>query len=135
MKTVSRLVLFCGPLVLGGACGDDDFIAPQLIDNIDISMGDCAGLHIDETCQLEVLVRDQDGDVIDDAMIFWSTPDITIATVDFQGRVTGVTEGRATIFAKSTPGPPTDCQLQGVVCDTQDVSVSKPAEPGPEPRL
>ena len=60
--------------------------------------------------------------------------DITIATVDFEGRVTGRGEGTATIFAKSAPGPVTVCQQTGVICDSVAISVDEPDPgPGPEP--
>lgn len=132
MRIPRRLALACGLLVLGGACGDDDFVGPEVITNIELSLGDCAGLQVAQTCQLEVVVRSQDGGLIEDAALTWRTPDITVATVDFQGRVTGVREGNATIFVQSAPGPNV-CQLEGVICDTQNVSVTEP-EPGPGPQ-
>lgn len=139
MRNTRRSVLFGSlvvvgvPLALAAACGDDDFMGPELIAMIDLSIGDCSGLRVDETCQLEVVARTQEGTVIEDPRLNWRTPDITVATVDFQGRVTGVAEGNATIFVQSTPGPDV-CQFQEVICDTQTVSVSEPAGPGPGPQ-
>lgn len=127
-----RPILCYGLLLLGAACGDDDFVAPEVIDRIDLSLGDCAGLQVGETCQLEVVVRSQSGSVMDDAALTWRTPDFTIATVDFEGRVTGHREGSAEIFVQSAPGPNV-CQFQGVVCDSQIVAVTEP-EPGPGPQ-
>lgn len=122
-------------LVLALACGDDDFAGPEdPIAFLDLSIGNCSGLLVDETCQLEAVARTQDGTVIEDPQIFWFTPDITVATVDFQGNVTGVSEGNATISVQSAPGP-NACQNQGVViCDSQVVSVSEPPDPGPGPQ-
>lgn len=133
MKIPGWLALACGLLVVAAACGDDDFVGPEIIATIDLSLGDCGGLRVNQTCQLEVVVRDQDGSIIEDPFLTWRTPDITIATVDFQGRVTGVRQGQATIFVQSAPGP-NDCQIQDVVCDSQTVSVAAP-EPGPGPEL
>ena len=128
------VILAGGLLVLGAACDEDDFMAPELPASINISIGDCSGLRVGETCQLQAIVQSQDGNIIEDAQIHWRTPDITVATVDFQGKVTGVSKGVATIFAQSAPGPNV-CQSQDVVCDTQSVSVSEQQEPGPEPPL
>jgi hypothetical protein len=114
------------------ACEEDDITAPPVLASIDLSIGDCAGLLVGESCQLGVVVRTQDGSVIEDAGLTWRTPNITIATVDFQGRVTGVREGAATIFAQSAPGP-NDCQIEGVICDSLTVSVTEP-DPGPGPQ-
>ena len=132
LKIARRLALGCGLLLLGAACGDDDFVAPEIIATINLSLGDCAGLQVGETCQLEVVVLSQSGDVVEDATLTWRTPDFTVATVDFEGRVTGHREGSATIFVQSAPGPNV-CQFQGVVCDSQVVAVTEP-EPGPGPQ-
>ena len=105
----------------------------EIIGDIALSVGDCGGLVVDETCQLGVIVRSTEGAVLSGAQLDWTTPDITIATVDFEGRVTGVSEGAATIFAKSAPGPSSVCQQQGVVCDSLVIFVDEP-DPGPGPQ-
>lgn len=132
MRIVSRFFLLGGLLALAGACDGDDFVGPQMIDTLDLSLGDCAGLQIDQTCQLVVMVRAQDGSVLEDAVLHWRTPDVIVATVDFQGRVTGVREGQARIFVQSAPGPNV-CEFQGVICDSLNVSVTEP-DPGPGPQ-
>ncbi|HKY59485.1 MAG TPA: Ig-like domain-containing protein [Gemmatimonadota bacterium] len=133
MRSWRRLVLVVAALAPAGACEDDDIMAPQVIQAIDLSIGDCAGLLVDETCQLGVVVRATDGTVLTDVQLDWNTPDFTVATVDFQGRVTGVREGTATIFAKSAPGPSSVCQQTGVICDSLTISVDEP-DPGPGPQ-
>ena len=132
MRSRSCLALVAAALAPLAACEEDDITAPQVIGAIDLSIGDCAGLLVDETCQLAVIVRSTDGTVIPDLQLDWNTPDITIATVDFEGRVTGRGEGTATIFAKSAPGPSSVCQLTGVICDSLSISVDE-TDPGPGP--
>ncbi len=132
MRITRSSVLLGGLLALAVACEEDDFMGVELIADIDLSLGDCAGLQVDETCQLEAVARTQDGSVMEDPELHWRTPDITVATVDFQGAVTGVSEGQAEIFVQSAPGPNV-CQIQDVVCATQTVSVSEP-DPGPGPQ-
>jgi hypothetical protein len=104
-----------------------------VIQAIDLSIGDCAGLLVNEVCQLGVVVRGMDGSVLTDVQLNWDTPDVTVATVDFEGRVTGVREGLATIFAKSAPGPSSVCQQIGVICDSLTISVDE-TDPGPGPQ-
>ena len=132
MRSWRCLPLLAAALASVGACGEDDITAPPVIASIDLTIGDCAGLQVDETCQLGVVVRGTDGAVLSDVQLDWDTPDITIATVDFEGRVTGVREGTATIFAKSAPGPSSVCQQIGVICDSQAISVDE-TDPGPGP--
>ncbi|HWC06693.1 MAG TPA: hypothetical protein VG799_05555 [Gemmatimonadota bacterium] len=128
------LALMAAALAPLGACEEDDLTAPEVIGAIDLSIGDCAGLQVDDICQLAVTVRSTDGTVLPDVQLDWNTPDITIATVDFEGRVTGRGEGVATIFAKSAAGPPSVCQQTGVICDSLSISVvENDPGPGPEP--
>jgi hypothetical protein len=132
MRSRRCLALAAAVLAPLGACEEDDLTAPEVIGAIDLSIGDCAGLLVDETCQLAVVVRSTEGTVLPDVQLDWNTPDITIATVDFEGRVTGRGEGTAMIFAKSAPGPVTVCQQAGVICDSVSIAVDEP-EPGPGP--
>ena len=133
MRSWRCLALVAAALAPVGACEEDDITAPPVIAAIDLSIGDCAGLRVDETCQLGVVVRGTDGAVLTDIQLDWDTPDITIATVVFEGRVTGVREGTATIFAKSAPGPSSVCQQIGVICDSVPLSVDE-TDPGPGPQ-
>jgi hypothetical protein len=133
MRSWRCLPLVAAALAPVGACEEDDITAPPVIAAIDLSIGDCAGLRVDETCQLGVVVRGMDGAVLTDVQLDWNTPNITIATVDFEGRVTGVREGTATIFAKSAAGPNSVCQEVGVICDSLPVSVDE-TDPGPGPQ-
>ncbi len=134
MRITIRFALLSVPLLLGLACDDNEITAPELIARIDVLAGDCPGLEVGETCQLEAVARTADGTVIESPDITWFTPDILIANVDFQGRVTGVAPGQAEIFAQSVPGP-NACQQEVVVCDSQIVGVleSPPPIPGPQP--
>lgn len=133
MRSWRCLTLVAAALASLGACEEDDITAPPVVAAIDLSIGDCAGLLVDETCQLVVVVRGSDGSVLSDVQLNWDTPDITIATVDFEGRVTGRGEGTATIFAKSAPGPSSVCQQIGVICDSLSISVDE-TDPGPGPQ-
>lgn len=133
MRSRLHLALLGALLAPMTACDEDDITAPQIIAAIDLSLGDCAGLEVDETCQLVAVARTSEGAVIGDAQLNWDTPDITVATVDFEGHVTGVREGTARIFAKSAPGPSTICTQTGVICDSLTLSVTEPPGPGPGP--
>jgi hypothetical protein len=133
MRFRRHLVLVAAALAPLGACEEDDLTAPPVIQAIDLSIGDCAGLLVNEVCQLGVVVRGMDGSVLTDVQLNWDTPDVTVATVDFEGRVTGVREGLATIFAKSAPGPSSVCQQIGVICDSLTISVDE-TDPGPGPQ-
>ena len=136
MRSWRCLASVAAALALVGACEEDDITAPPVIASINVLIGDCAGLQVDETCQLEVVVRATDGTTLSDVQLDWDTLDITIATVDFEGRVTAVREGTATIFAKSAPGPSSVCQQVGVVCGSRSIFVddTSPAPgPGPQP--
>jgi hypothetical protein len=134
MRSCRWLVLVAALLAPLMACEEDDINAPEVIGAIDLSIGDCAGLVVNETCQLAVVVRSTAGTVLPDVQLDWNTPDITIATVDFEGRVTGRGEGTATIFAKSAAGPPSVCEQTGVICDSLSISVvENDPGPGPEP--
>lgn len=134
MRITIRFALLAVPLLLGVACDENEITAPELIARIDILAGDCPGLEVGDTCQLEVVVRDIEGSVIENPEITWFTPDILVATVDFQGQVTGVGPGNAEIFAQSAPGP-NACESDFVVCDSQIVGVLEqpPPNPGPQP--
>ncbi|MGH7570508.1 MAG: Ig-like domain-containing protein [Gemmatimonadota bacterium] len=134
MRITSRFTLLIGLLVLGTACDEDEIIAPQLIAQINVLLGDCTGLEVGDTCQLEVVARTADGTVIESPDITWFTPDITVATVDFQGHVTGTGVGQAEIFAQSVPGP-NACEQDTVVCGSRTVGVFEPTPgpPGPQP--
>jgi len=133
VRSWRHLVLLAAALTPVGACDEDDITAPPVIQAIDLSIGDCAGLRINEVCQLGVVVRAMDGTVLTDVQLNWDTPDFTVATVDFEGRVRGVREGLATIFAKSAPGPSSVCQQIGVICDSLTISVDE-TDPGPGPQ-
>ena len=133
MRITIRFALLAVSLLLGVACDDDEIIAPELIARIDILSGDCPGLEVGDTCQLEAVARTADGTVIESPDITWFTPHILIANVDFQGRVTGVGPGQAEIFAQSVPGP-NACEQEIVVCDSQIVGVLEPPSPNPGPQ-
>ena len=64
MKSWRCLALVAAALAPVGACEEDDITAPPVIASIDLSIGDCAGLRVDETCQLSVVVRGMDGERI-----------------------------------------------------------------------
>ncbi|MGH7556567.1 MAG: Ig-like domain-containing protein [Gemmatimonadota bacterium] len=133
MRITSRFALLAGLLVPGVGCDEGSFTPPPLIASITVSLGDCAGLEIGETCRLEAVVRTADGTVIENPDITWFTPDIIVATVNFQGQVTGMSAGQADIFAQSVPGP-NACQLETVICGSRTVGVVEPQQsPGPQP--
>ncbi|MGH7549556.1 MAG: Ig-like domain-containing protein [Gemmatimonadota bacterium] len=132
MRITSRFALLVGLLVPGVGCDEGSFTPPPRIASITVSLGDCAGLEVGDTCQLEVEARTADGTVIESPDINWFTEDIIFATVDFQGQVTGMSAGQADIFAQSVPGP-NACQLETVICGSRTVGVFEPPPQGPGP--
>jgi uncharacterized protein YjdB len=56
-------------------------------------------LNTGQTMQFEAVVKDADGNVLQDRLVAWSTSDDQVATVDGEGAVTGAGAGSATIAA------------------------------------
>jgi hypothetical protein len=56
-------------------------------------------LLVDEALQLTATVRDEDGELVTDREVSWTSSDPNVASVNAQGLVTGVDDGVATISA------------------------------------
>jgi trimeric autotransporter adhesin len=74
--------------------------APVPVASVEVSP-DSADVVILGTVQLEATVRDSDGNVLTDREIAWSSSNNLVASVNNNGRVTGVAPGTATITATS----------------------------------
>ncbi|MGH7564359.1 MAG: Ig-like domain-containing protein [Gemmatimonadota bacterium] len=133
MKPARKALFLIGLPAMALACDEGDGpLGPPLIAEISLTVGDCSGLQTGETCQLEASAHSADGTIIEDSTLYWRSGDITVATVNFQGRVTGTREGSATIFVQAIPGI-NACERSGVVCASATVVVTDPPEE-PEPR-
>ena len=105
-------------------CGGSEFSPPLSIAQINLSIGDCGGLRVAEMCTLDVIAIDSGGSVVTDPSLQWSSRDPFIASVDFQGNVTGAGAGNATILV----------QTQDLtIMDETTVTVLEPLPPPPEP--
>jgi hypothetical protein len=60
---------------------------------------DAATIEPDETVQLEAILRDHRGYVVSNRAKTWTSSDVSVATVDQSGLVTGLAVGQATIEA------------------------------------
>ncbi len=64
-----------------------------------VSPGSAALSALGETARLTVEVRDQNGRVMAEAAVAWTTSDAAVPAVDASGLVTAVANGSATITA------------------------------------
>lgn len=80
-----------------------------------------ASLVAGETLQLTAVVRDSTGAVVEGAPVIWLAAPFDVAAVDAEGRLTGLRQGRAQVFAmlggspgvatiEVTPKPPVDME-------------------------
>lgn len=99
--------LLAGP-VLGSACDGDDVSAPPFIQQILLSTGDCSNLQEGRTCQLDIVVLDSEGEVVEEPRLQWRSSSIVLATVSASGVVTGLREGSVTITASTLSGAVSD---------------------------
>lgn len=113
-----------GPM-LGSACSGDDVSAPPFIQQILLSTGDCSGLQEGQTCQLDIVVLDSAGEIVDEPLLQWRSSSVVRATVSSSGVVTGLREGSVTITAST---------LSGAVSDQTSIFV-RPAPGGDLPPI
>jgi len=89
-------VLIAG--LIGSACSDDCPNCPGSPATVVISPGTSSVL-LDRELQLVALVYDKNGNLLSGHTATWSSNDDNIATVDMDGKVSGVAVGTATITA------------------------------------
>jgi hypothetical protein len=89
-------VLIAG--LIGSACSDDCPNCPGSPATVVISPGTSSVL-LDRDLQLVALVYDKNGNLLSGHTATWSSNDDNIATVDADGKVSGVAVGTATITA------------------------------------
>ncbi len=107
-------------------CGDSEFSPPLPIVQINLGIGDCAGLRVGEMCTLDVIAIDSGGMVVTDPSLRWSSNNAFVASVDFQGNVTGAGAGDATIMVQTQ---------DTMVMDEATVTVLEALPPPPEDGL
>lgn len=119
-------VLLVGALSLTG-CGEspDGPLGLEPIVRIELAAGGCGSLRVGEECQLTVTVFGEQGPMEADPLrIRWQSLNPTIATVDFEGVVTGAREGDAVI---------TVATINGLVTDQVSLRVGEAPPRPPEP--
>ena len=84
--------------LIGSACSDDCPNCPGSPATVVISPGTSSVL-LDRELQLVALVYDKNGNLLSGHTATWSSNDDNIATVDVDGKVSGVAVGTATITA------------------------------------
>jgi Big-like domain-containing protein len=89
-------VLMAG--LVGSACSDDCPNCPGSPASVAVSPGTSSVLENREL-QLVALVYDKNGNLLSGHMATWSSDDDNVATVDADGKVSGLTLGTATITA------------------------------------
>lgn len=107
-------------------CGDSEFSPPLPIVQINLGIGDCGGVRVGEMCTLNVIAIDSGGMVVTDPSLQWSSNNPFIASVDFQGNVTGAGAGSATILVQTQ---------DLLIMDQTTVTVLEPLPPPPEDEL
>jgi hypothetical protein len=122
-RPCARYVLLACMLV--GACDEAAIVAPRFVTRVRLDSGDCAGLHVGETCTLVATAFADDGEPVDDPRLEWRSANIVIATVTAFGVVRGHVPGNALIIV-GTPNR--------MVADSATVRVIE-SEPDPEPPL
>ena len=110
-------------LLLFDAAGCEDAkdpVAPLVVTRITLSNGGCATLRVGGQCQLVARALTAEGEEVPNATLVWSSDNVTRATVNFEGRVTGVNAGTV-IIRVQTPN--------GAIEQTTTVTVSPPDTP------
>lgn len=75
-------------------------IDPVVVATVEVDPGP-ATIEVGGTVQLAAIVRDSQGNVLENRLVTWSSSEPAIATVDGRGRVEGLLAGSATIAAES----------------------------------
>jgi len=99
MSTWSRLLGAALALNALSGCSDDCPNCPGAVATVKVSPGTSSVLP-GSKLQLAAVVQDAAGNLLTGHHAVWSTGDATVATVDQDGLVTGVTVGPVTITAK-----------------------------------
>ncbi|MBQ8382902.1 MAG: Ig-like domain-containing protein [Clostridia bacterium] len=103
MKKICIFLCLLLPLFLFAACGDDEQ-SPDATDKapvengIKIDLGDAVTVGVNETKQLSALNRKDNSKTT----VIWSSSDPSIVAVDYDGLLTGISDGSAVITA-TTP--------------------------------
>ena len=87
-------------LLGAGGCGDDPVELPEAA-TITVSPAEATLLSIGETVQLSATVKDQNGEIMTDVAVTWTSRDTTVATVDGNGLVTAAGNGTGTVEASA----------------------------------
>ncbi len=98
-------------------------VDPAVVATVEVDPGS-ATIEVGSTVQLAAIVRDSQGNVLENRLVTWSSSDPAIATVDGQGLVEGLLAGSAVVAAES----------EGVRGEAEiTVTLSAPPPPPPPP--
>lgn len=102
MKKICIFICLLMPLFMFAACGDDD-VTPDVTDapvgqGIVIDAGDAVTIGVNENRQLTAYSRKDNSKTT----VIWSSDNTAVVTVDYNGMLTGISDGTATITA-TTP--------------------------------
>ena len=130
MSTPHRTVVV-GLVSLLWACGDDGGNLqdnnPPAVARVTVEAASTT-IAVGGSVQLQAVVRDADGNPLDDRTVTWASANMAIATVSASGMVTGVSAGEAPINASvdtvtgtlaitvsaTEPPPPGDAGLEQI---------------------
>ena len=129
-RAIIRLSVVLAGLALPWACGDSPTEPPPQPDpprptTLTVSPATAELTALGATVQLTAEVRDQNARLMAGATVTWSSSDMSVASVDASGLVSGVAEGMATITANA--GEAEGSAEVTVTLPVASVQVSPPA--------
>lgn len=96
---LAAVVAIAGASVLWGACGDGT--SPPVPTTVDVTPAQGTITALGGTARFSAQVRDQNGEVLSDAEVTWSSSSPAVATVTTTGLATATGTGTATIRAEA----------------------------------
>jgi uncharacterized protein YjdB len=105
-------------------CEDSSTNPSPIAEEVEVTPADRTFTAVGETEQFEAVVRDDDGNEIDDAEVIWNSSSDLIATVSTTGVVEAVAEGTTMITATSGG---VETSVEVIVHVAEEVEI----EPGP----
>lgn len=98
-RTLLRRLALGAATIFLAACGDDP-AGPSPVETVEVT-SPAQSITAGQTAQLAVVMKDEDGEVLADRAVAWSTDRADVATVSAAGMVTAVAPGTAVVTATS----------------------------------